>query len=201
MLEFWVWQKIYKSTVILTGLLSCQAFCSRRYVFPLPLDKCALPSVTQSPALHAWEVLTPEDFSPGYWCVLFKVALKDIFPFYLNHLFFWWSFLAFIHVWNMMSFGWNESLLPLKRKKSVSCLALPCKLEDMSEANRNKWLTKINFEHFPTWVPNSWFLLRAVSGSSLLHQAETHLAVSMHRTPSTGRDREITYFHSLNNLC
>lgn len=192
MLEFWFWQKIHKSTVILTGLWNCRAFCSRRYFFHLPLDKCAMLSVTQSPALQAWEVLTPEDFSPGYLCVLFKVALKDIFPFYLNHLFFLWSFLAFIHVWNMMSFGWKESLLQLKRKSWVSCITLPWRLEDMSEANGNKWLMKKKIWAFSRMVPNSWFLWRAVSGSSLLHQAETHLAVSVHRTPSTGRDREIT---------
>lgn len=150
MLECWLWQKIHKSTVILTGLLNCQAFCSRRYVFHLPLDKCALLRVTQSLALLAWEVLTPEDFSPGYLCVLFKVALKDIVPFYLNHLFFKMIFPSTYTCLEYDVLCGKRITFTTEKKKSVSYITLPYRLEDMSEANGNKWLIKINFEHFPT---------------------------------------------------
>lgn len=152
-------------------------------------------SVTQSPVLQSWDVLTPEDFSPG--------ALKDIFPFYLNHLFFRWSFLAFIRVWNMMSFGWKESLLQLKRKKSVSCITLPCRLEDMSEGIGNKWLMKKKnlsvFPHSPLLMISVKSSFReqppAAGWVSLTWQS---VCIAPHLQAETEKSLS---FHSLNNLC
>lgn len=70
----------------------------------------------------------------------FKGGSKRHFShlFELHHFFLVLSFLAFIYVWNIMSFGGRESLLQLKRKKQFHISLLSYTLEEVSEANENK---------------------------------------------------------------